>query len=236
MHPRGLHHLQRRKYTLSILSEKEAEKSISRSNLREYAEAIIIAILLALIIRAFIVQAFKIPSGSMKPTLLIGDHILVNKFVYGIKVPFWNKELLHFSDPKRQDIIVFRYPVDPSKDFIKRVIGLPGDTVCIRDKIVFVNDQRLQEPYAVFNDSKIMPAGLSPRDNMGPIIVPPNSLFVMGDNRDESYDSRFWKFVDVKELKGKAFIIYWSWNRDGEFTWQANDSYVRWNRIGKWLH
>ncbi len=221
---------------MSILSEKEAEKSISRSNLREYAEAIIIAILLALIIRAFIVQAFKIPSGSMKPTLLIGDHILVNKFVYGIKVPFWNKELLHFSDPKRQDIIVFRYPVDPSKDFIKRVIGLPGDTVCIRDKIVFVNDQRLQEPYAVFNDSKIMPAGLSPRDNMGPIIVPPNSLFVMGDNRDESYDSRFWKFVDVKELKGKAFIIYWSWNRDGEFTWQANDSYVRWNRIGKWLH
>lgn len=221
---------------MSILSEKEAEKSISRSNLREYAEAIIIAILLALIIRAFIVQAFKIPSGSMKPTLLIGDHILVNKFVYGIKVPFWNKELIHFSDPKRQDIIVFRYPVDPSKDFIKRVIGLPGDTVCIRDKIVFVNDQRLQEPYAVFNDSKIMPAGLSPRDNMGPIIVPPNSLFVMGDNRDESYDSRFWKFVDVKELKGKAFIIYWSWNRDGEFTWQANDSYVRWNRIGKWLH
>lgn len=221
---------------MSILSEKEAEKSISRSNLREYAEAIIIAILLALIIRAFIVQAFKIPSGSMKPTLLIGDHILVNKFIYGIKIPFWNKELIHFSDPKRQDIIVFRYPVDPSKDFIKRVIGLPGDTVCIRDKVVFVNEQRLQEPYAVFNDSKIMPAALSPRDNLGPIIVPPNSLFVMGDNRDESYDSRFWKFVDVKELKGKAFIIYWSWNRDGEFTWKANDSYVRWNRIGKLLH
>jgi len=99
MHPRGLHHLQRRKYTLSILSEKEAEKSISRSNLREYAEAIIIAILLALIIRAFIVQAFKIPSGSMKPTLLIGDHILVNKFIYGIKIPFWNKELIHFRIP-----------------------------------------------------------------------------------------------------------------------------------------
>lgn len=221
---------------MSILSEKEAEKSISRSNLREYAEAIIIAILLALIIRAFIVQAFKIPSGSMKPTLLIGDHILVNKFIYGIKIPFWNKELIHFSDPKRQDIIVFRYPVDPSKDFIKRVIGLPGDTVCIRDKVVFVNEQRLQEPYAVFNESKIMPAALSPRDNLGPIIVPPNSLFVMGDNRDESYDSRFWKFVDIKELKGKAFIIYWSWNRDGEFTWKANDSYVRWNRIGKLLH
>jgi len=111
---------------LSILSEKEAEKSISRSNLREYAEAIIIAILLALIIRAFIVQAFKIPSGSMKPTLLIGDHILVNKFIYGIKIPFWNKELIHFSDPKRQDIIVFRYPVDPSKDFIKESLAYLG--------------------------------------------------------------------------------------------------------------
>lgn len=221
---------------LSILSEKEAEKPISKSALREYAEAIIIAVLLALVIRAFVVQAFKIPSGSMKSTLLIGDHILVNKFIYGIKIPFWNKEILHFSDPKRQDIVVFKYPVDPSKDFIKRVIGLPGDTVRIQDKVVYVNDQRLVEPYAVFSDSKIMPAGLSTRDNMGPIIVPLNCLFVMGDNRDESYDSRFWKFVDIKELKGKAFIIYWSWNRDGELTWKPTESYVRWNRIGKWLH
>lgn len=221
---------------MQISTEGESERSGSKSLVREYAEAIIIAVLLALVIRAFVVQAFKIPSGSMKPTLLIGDHILVNKFIYGIKIPILDKELVHFSDPKRQDIVVFRYPVDPSKDFIKRVIGLPGDTVRIQDKKVYVNDQLLEEPYAVFSDKRILPAGVSPRDNMGPVVVPANSLFVMGDNRDESYDSRFWKYVDTDELKGKAFIIYWSWNSDGEMTLNPSESYIRWNRIGKWLH
>jgi len=221
---------------LQYATEKVAEKGKSKSLVREYTEAIVIAILLALVIRAFVVQAFKIPSGSMKSTLLIGDHILVNKFIYGIKIPILDKEIIHFSDPKRKDIVVFRYPVDESKDFIKRVIGLPGDTVQIEDKRVSVNGKLLDEPYAVHSDNRVLPAMASPRDNMGPIVVPPASLFVMGDNRDESYDSRFWKFVKMSELKGKAFIIYWSWNSDGEFTWAPSESYIRWNRIGKLLH
>jgi signal peptidase I len=221
---------------LQYVSGKVVEKGKSKSLVREYTEAIVIAILLALVIRAFVVQAFKIPSGSMKSTLLIGDHILVNKFIYGIKIPILDKEIIHFSDPKRKDIVVFRYPVDESKDFIKRVIGLPGDTVQIENKRVYVNGEPLDEPYAVHSDNRVLPAMASPRDNMGPIVVPPANLFVMGDNRDESYDSRFWKFVKISELKGKAFIIYWSWNSDGEFTWKPSESYIRWNRIGKLLH
>jgi signal peptidase I len=221
---------------LQYLSEKHVEKPATKSLVREYAEAVIIAVLLALVIKAFVIQAFKIPSGSMKPTLLIGDHILVNKFIYGITLPLWNKKIIHFSDPKRQDVIVFRYPVDPSKDFIKRVVGLPGDTIRIHDKIVFVNDQPLDEPYAVHSDSRILPGGVSPRDNMAGVTVPAHSLFVMGDNRDESHDSRFWKFVDMSLLKGKAFMIYWSWNRDGEMSLNSSQSYVRWSRIGQWLH
>ncbi|MGV8073995.1 MAG: signal peptidase I [Syntrophobacteraceae bacterium] len=220
---------------MPLTTEKEAGKSRSKSVLREYAEAIVVALLLALVIRAFVVQAFKIPSGSMKPTLMIGDHILVNKFIYGVKLPFINNEILHISTPKRGDIIVFRYPVDPSKDFIKRAIGLPGDIIKIQDKKVSVNGQSIDEPYAVHSDPKILPAGISPRDNMGPIVVPANNLFVMGDNRDESYDSRFWKFVDMRELKGKAFIIYWSWNSDGELSLSSSESFVRWNRFGQIL-
>jgi signal peptidase I len=214
----------------------EIEKGKPKSLIREYTEAIIIAVLLALVIRAFVVQAFKIPSGSMKSTLLIGDHILVNKFTYGIKIPLLEKEIVHFRDPQRQDIVVFRYPVDESKDFIKRVIGLPGDTVKIQDKIVYVNGKVLDEPYVVHSDDKIQPAAKGPRDNMPALVVPPGNLFVMGDNRDESYDSRFWKFVKISELKGKAFIIYWSWNSEGDFTWMPSESYVRWNRIGSLLH
>lgn len=221
---------------MSHPAEKETRKSNSKNVVREYAEAMIIAILLALFIRAFVVQAFKIPSGSMKPTLLVGDHILVNKFIYGITIPWLDKEIIHFHEPEHRDIVVFRYPVDPSKDFIKRVIGLPGDTVKIQDKKVYVNDQLQKEPYAVHSDRTILPASVSPRDNMAPVVVPPHSLFVMGDNRDESYDSRFWKFVDMNSLKGRAFIIYWSWNREGELSLSSSDSYVRWSRIGDLLH
>jgi signal peptidase I len=228
--------LRKQELKLQLTTEKSVSKGKSKSVIRDYAEAIIIALLLALVIRAFVIQAFKIPSGSMKSTLLVGDHILVNKFIYGIRLPYWNQELIPISQPKRQDIIVFRYPVDPSKDFIKRVIGLPGDSVRIKDKQVFVNDQPLSEPYVVHSDSRILPASVSSRDNMGPIEVPANSLFVMGDNRDESYDSRFWKFVDVSDLRGKAFVIYWSWNSDGEISLSPGQGYVRWNRIGSLLH
>lgn len=221
---------------MQSLSDKEMAKSSSKRALREYTEAIVMAVLLALIIRAFVVQAFKIPSGSMKSTLLVGDHILVNKFIYGVKIPFTSTEIFRISEPKHRDIVVFKYPVDPSKDFIKRVIGLPGDNVKIQDKQVFVNGQLQVEPYAAHSDPKTLPASASPRDNMATVEVPTDCLFVMGDNRDESYDSRFWKFVNMNELRGKAFIIYWSWNGEGELSLDPTSSYVRWNRLGRWLH
>jgi len=189
----------------------------------EYAQAIILAVILALFIRSFVVQAFKIPSGSMLQTLQIGDHILVNKFVYGLKVPLTDKFIVQGKGPKRGDIIVFEYPVDPSKDFIKRVIGVGGDTIQIVNKRVLVNGQAMEEPYARFTDQVILPANVQTRDNLGPLIVPPGKLFVMGDNRDESYDSRFWGFVDQSKVKGKAFIIYWSWDNKGFG--------VRWSRL-----
>jgi len=189
----------------------------------EYAQAIILAIILALFIRSFVVQAFKIPSGSMLNTLQIGDHILVNKFVYGIKVPLTDKYIVQGKGPKRGDIIVFEYPIDPSKDFIKRVIGVGGDTIQIINKRILVNGQPLEERYSRFTDQVILPANVQPRDNLGPLVVPPGKLFVMGDNRDESYDSRFWGFVDQSKVKGKAFIIYWSWDNRGLG--------VRWSRL-----
>jgi signal peptidase I len=202
-----------------------SDQTRSRSAFREYAEAIIIAVLLALFIRTFIVQAFKIPSGSMIETLQIGDHILVNKFLYGIHIPFTDLDLLPIRKPHRMDIIVFKYPADESKDFIKRVIGEPGDVVEVHDKIVYVNQQALVEPYIIHRDPMTYPSGAdSPRDNMGPLTVPEDSYFVMGDNRDQSLDSRFWGFVKRPKIKGKAFLIYWSW--DGPNTW------VRWGRIG----
>jgi signal peptidase I len=181
--------------------------------LRENVEAILVAVVLALFIRTFIVQAFKIPSGSMLHTLEIGDHILVNKFIYGVKIPFTGKTLIPVKEPKRGDIIVFRYPKDPSKDYIKRVIGVAGDTIEVRRKQLFVNGKPARYEQAIHVDPRILPAVDAPRDFFGPIKVPERSLFVMGDNRDQSSDSRFWGFVDLDEVKGKAFIIYWSWNK-----------------------
>jgi len=207
-------------------SEKAFGKKI-KSGLRENIEAIAVAVVLALFIRTFVVQAFKIPSGSMKPTLLIGDHILVNKFIYGIKIPFWDKTIIPIKEPKRGDIVVFKFPEDPSKDFIKRVVATAGDVIEIRNKEVYLNHERVKKPYGVHMDPSIIPGSIQPRDNFGPVTVPPDSLFVMGDNRDHSYDSRFWGFVRLTALKGKAFIIYWSWDSD-------NFS-VRWDRFGELL-
>jgi len=207
------------------------EENISpkkKSTLREYIEAILIALLLALFIRTFVVQAFKIPSGSMQDTLLIGDHILVNKFLFGVKNPFNGNTWIPFKKPQRKDIIVFKYPQNPAQDYIKRVVGIEGDQIEIKNKKVYVNGELQDESYAIFLDNKILPASVQGRDNMDPITVPANSLFVMGDNRDNSYDSRFWKFVDLKAVKGKAFILYWSWNKE--------DFSVRWNRVGNLVH
>ena len=199
-----------------------------KSKFVEYAEAIIIAILIALFIRTFIVQAFKIPSGSMKPTLLIGDHILVNKFIYGVRIPFVRKALISIGEPKREDVIVFIYPEDRSKDFIKRVVGVGGDTIEIRNKKIFLNGLPYQDNHGVYVDDFILPGSIQPRDNFGPFTVPKGTVFAMGDNRDQSYDSRFWGFVPLKDVLGKALIIYWSW--DGE------DNGVRWSRLGSILN
>ena len=196
----------------------------TKSRLRENIEAIVVAVILALFIRTFIVQAFKIPSGSMKETLQIGDHILVNKFIYGIKLPYLQTTLISITDPQRDDIVVFEFPEDKDKDFIKRVVGVAGDVVEVRNKKVRVNGILQEGSYIVNSDPHIFPGNLQPRDNFGPVTVPTHALFVMGDNRDHSYDSRYWGFVDLKAIKGKAFIIYWSWDKD--------DFGVRWRRIG----
>lgn len=192
-------------------------KKSAKQLLWEYTEAIVTALILALIIRAFVIQAFKIPSGSMKPTLLVGDHILVNKFIYGVKLPFKDGKVLMFHQPEKGDIIVFKYPEDPKRDFIKRVIGVEGDTISEKDKVLYVNNKKANEPYASHVEDDIKPAGYEPRDNFGPIVVPKGKFFVMGDNRDQSYDSRYWGFVDENQIKGKAFIIYWSWDTEKKF-------------------
>jgi len=199
-----------------------------KSKLREYIEAILLAIVIAFFIRTFVIQAYKIPSGSMKPTLQIGDHILVSKFNYGVKLPFLRSTLIPIGTPKRGDILVFIYPEDRSKDFIKRLIGLPGDTIEIRNKKILLNGLPSNDTHGVYVDNLIIPGSVQPRDNFGPVTVPEDSIFVMGDNRDESYDSRFWGFVKMKDVLGKALIIYWSWNHD--------DTWVRWGRIGKILY
>jgi signal peptidase I len=149
----------------------------------------------------------------MEPTLLIGDHILVNKFIYGIMIPFTEKKLFQFVTPKRGDVVVFIYPEDPSKDFIKRVIAVEGEQLSVRDKKIFINGKQIEDPYGVYRDPNVISGWGSEmsRDNFGPVTVPPHSLFVMGDNRDKSFDSRFWGYVDMDKVKGKAFIIYWSW-------------------------
>jgi len=203
------------------LLKKTAGKGQQKSVVREYVEAIIIALLLAFFIRTFVVQAFKIPSGSMIPTLLIGDHILVNKFGYGVKNPLNGAMWVAVGDPRRHDVIVFKYPQNPSQDFIKRVVGVAGDRVEIVDKKVFVNGEVLVEPNAVNLD----PGYNEARDRMEPITVPPGAVFVLGDNRDNSHDGRFWGFVDLKDVRGKAFMLYWSWDSEN-FT-------VRWERLGQ---
>lgn len=214
------------------MAEKVKDQAVSEGNVgqkvkstfREYAEAILMALLLALFIRTFIVQAFKIPSGSMIPTLAIGDHILVNKLSYGVRIPFLEKYLVEFGAPERGDVIVFIYPEDRSKDFIKRVVGVAGDNVEVRDKKVFINGKAVEDAHAHFEGYDPQLGGTVNGDNYGPKVVPEGHVFVMGDNRDRSYDSRFWGYVSLSEVRGKAFLIYWSW--DGVDRW------VRWERLG----
>ena len=188
---------------------------------REYGEALLVALLLALVIRTFVVQAFKIPSESMLQTLLVGDHLLASKFSYGVKVPFTNYYVYKGSDPQRGEIIIFEYPNDPSVDYIKRIVGTPGDTIEVRNKQLFRNGEPVKESFIRFTEpDRIQPV----RDNFGPVTVPADKYFVMGDNRDNSMDSRFWGFVDRSAIRAKAWRIYWSWGGLDD---------MRWTRMGK---
>ncbi len=212
-------------------NRKEVNGVNKKSTIREYAEALTIAILLALFIRTFIIQAFKIPSGSMKSTLLVGDHLLVNKFIYGIKMPYIDKFILQFKKPVKGDVVVFKYPEDEKMDFIKRVIGIEGDKIEIKDDQLYINDKQIKTTLiGKYSDEEVSNIDVyeeiiggkkhkildksADHENFGPITVPENSIFVMGDNRDNSHDSRKWKntnFVKLEKIKGKALIIYWSW-------------------------
>ena len=193
-----------------------------KSTIREYFESIVIAVILALFVRTFVVQAFKIPTGSMENNLLIGDHLLVNKFVFGPTATGLEHALLPAGTIKRRDVIVFKYPEEPDRDFIKRVIGLPGETVELRDKKVYINGQPLDEPYVHFLEPPRSGGefrevtSFDVRERYGPVTVPADQYFMMGDNRDNSADSRYWGFLRRDYIKGKALVIYWSYEAERE--------------------
>ena len=213
-----------------------------KSTLREYFESIVIAVILALFIRTFVVQAFKIPTGSMEENLLIGDHLLVNKMVFGPTETGLERAVLPIGTIKRRDIIVFKYPEEPERDFIKRVIGLPGETVEVREKKVYINGTMLDEPYVHFLAPPSGPSefrevtSFDVRERYGPVTVPPNHYFVMGDNRDNSQDSRYWGFMPRSYVKGKALFVYWSFEDDGTGRSPGLFSSVRWRRLLHQIH
>jgi signal peptidase I len=232
-----------------MAEEIQQEPRQKKSFYKEWVEPFLIAAVVALFIRQFVVEAFKIPSGSMIPTLTIGDHLLVNKFLYGPRIPFTDIRFFSGKDPKRGDIIVFKFPEDESKNFIKRVVGVPQDKIEIKKGVLLINDQPVpvtdvgrsgekeQGPVQQPGWPRLLDEQLGnvkhriqylhdQRDtNFGPVLVPKESVFVMGDNRDNSQDSRVWKFVKYEKILGKALIIYWSW--DGN-----NGRWLRWERIG----
>ena len=199
-----------------------APQAFRKSTVREYFESIVIAVILALFIRTFVVQAFKIPTGSMENNLLIGDHLLVNKFVFGPSETRLERALLPMGTIKRGDVIVFKYPEEPDRDYIKRVIGLPGETVELKAKKIYINGMPLDEPYVHFLEPPSAETdvhevtSIDVRERYGPVTVPPDQFFVMGDNRDNSQDSRYWGFLRRDYVKGKALLIYWSYEADRE--------------------
>lgn len=199
---------------------KAAEPLFKKSVPREYLESIVVAVVLALFIRTFAFQAFKIPTGSMETNLLIGDHLIVNKIVYSPSEGRWEDKMLAKKPLKRGHVVIFKFPEDPNKDFIKRVIGLPGETIEIKDKRVFVNGKPLDEPYTHFLEPPLShddpEYGMRGGDNWGPKVVPPGSVFVMGDNRDNSHDSRYWGFLPEDQIKGRALMVYWSYEASRE--------------------
>ena len=196
-------------------------RSRTKSTLREYLEAVVLAIVLTIVIRGLVLQAFRIPTGSMEETLLVGDFLFVNKMVYGseIDIGFGGERFFYYRfpairEPKPGEIIVFRFPEDPARDFIKRCVAVGGQTVEIRDKVLYVDGKAPEEPYVRHKDPRVVPHETQPRDNFGPYVVPQGHLFMMGDNRDNSHDSRFWGPLPRDLVKGKAMFLYWSWDND----------------------
>jgi len=198
-----------------------------KSRLRQNVESLVLAVAVALLVRSSVVEAFWVPSGSMLPTIQIGDHLFVNKLAYGLHLdlPFGllNWDIADWRPVHRGDIVVFTSPVDHRTDLIKRVIAVGGDTVEVRNKHLFINGEQMPDPFATYTDPQIR-SGI-PRDNFGPVTVPAGKFFVMGDNRDQSYDSRYWGFADERDVKGQATFIYWSRNND----------WPRWDRMGHFL-
>lgn len=190
--------------------------SFKKSTAREYFESIVIAVILALFVRTWVVQAFKIPTGSMEQNLLIGDHLLVNKFVYAPTASAIERVLMPIGEIQRGDVLVFKYPEEPERDFIKRVIGLPGETIELRRSRVLINGEPIEEPYLAL----MRPDGRLPPDirgTYGPTVVPDGHLFMMGDNRGDSQDSRYWGPLPLGYVKGRAFVLYWSYESESEF-------------------
>jgi signal peptidase I len=216
-----------RKVANKVQLPDAGEAAPQKSALREYAEAFGIAVILAVVLRAFFIQAYKIPSGSMEPTLLVGDHIIVNKLIYGFRMPDsffgitpfqgeipYGKYLFQIEPVHRGDVVVFVFPPDPTKDFIKRVIGVPGDTVQVKAGRLYLDGQEVADPHAHFEIPPEDRLPSSERDYFGPLKVPAGHYFMMGDNRDRSYDSRFWGLVGRDDVEGRAMFIYWSWDSD----------------------
>ena len=218
----------------------------------EWAKSFTIAIVLFLFVRTFLVEAFKIPSGSMERTLLVGDFLLVNKMVYGAEVPFTGKHLPAIREPQRGDVVVFQWPIDPSKNFVKRLVGVPGDTLMMRDGDLWVNGTLQDEKYVLHSDSLVDPTADEfnwqkdyllrtaeaaevdhpSRNNWGPLVVPKDKYFVLGDNRDNSLDSRYWQFVPDSLIRGRPMFVYYSYDPDSldRMSWLTR---IRWTRIGE---
>ena len=213
-----------------------SETTFQKSTAREYFESILVAVVLALFVRTFVFQAFKIPTGSMKPNLLVGDHLIVNKFIFAPAASGIERALLPMRPIERGDIVVFKYPEEPERDFIKRVIGLPGDTLELQNQTLLVNGQPLDEPYAhyLFPPAADGQMEADVRRKYGPVTVPDGHYFMMGDNRDDSQDSRFWGFLPASYVKGRVLFIYWSFDtpEDGS----PGGFAPRWGRLFHQIH
>ncbi len=210
---------------------------MKKSVIREYTETLIIAVILALFVRTWVFQAFKIPTGSMEHNLLIGDHLIVNKMVFAPTLTGFERAILPDRAIKRGDVVVFKFPQDPERDFVKRVIGLPGDRLELHRKQVYINGQAIPQPYVEFLEP---PSSDGPpkvddlREEYGPVTVPTDQYFMMGDNRDNSQDSRYWGFMPLSYVKGEALFIYFSFEENGSAS--QFFSATRWNRIFKRVH